>query len=155
MNKQKILAAVILALEEDLRRQLAAQEKAAAGATHGEAKAETKWDTCGLEQSYLARGHARQFEALAIKVETLRAFFPPDFSGKPIGIGALVETQMEGEGLLFFLLEGGGGIEVIVDGREVTVITPESPVGRALQGRCEGDTYSFREGMQGQIIRVA
>jgi transcription elongation GreA/GreB family factor len=154
MDKLKILKTVQEALEQELRRQLAAQETAAAGATHVEAKAESKWDTCGLEQSYLARGHAKQFEALATQVEELRAFNPACFSGKAIGAGALVETEMEGETVLFFLLHCGGGTELEVDGREITVITPESPVGAALVGKRQGDPYSFRAGMAGKIRRV-
>ena len=154
MDKLKILKAVILELEEELRRKLAAQETAAAGATHVEAKAETKWDTCGLEQSYLARGHAKQFELLAQQVEELRAFVPLSFSGAPIGPGALVETHMGEEKTLFILLHCGGGTEVGVEGREVLVITPESPVGAALQDKREGDAYSFRAGVEGTIVRV-
>ncbi|HEY5621264.1 MAG TPA: hypothetical protein VIR77_01550 [Pontiella sp.] len=154
MDKKKLLKAVQEALEEELRRQLAAQQTAAAGATHVEARAETKWDTCGLEQSYLARGHAKQFEVLARQVEELRSYMPPCFSGKPIGPGALVETEMDGETLLFFLLHCGGGIEFDADGCKITVITPESPVGAALAGKEQGDVYSFRTGMTGKIRRV-
>ena len=154
MNKTKILKAVIAELERELRRQMAANESASAGATHGEAKAETKWDTCGLEQSYLARGHAQQFAALAMQVEELRMFTPPDFAGKPIGTGALVEAEMGGERMLFFLLKGGGGVEVEVDAREVSVITGESPVGAALLDKKQGGTYSFRVGAEGRILRV-
>ena len=154
MNKTKVLKAVIAALEEDLRRQLAANETASAGATHGEAKAETKWDTCGLEQSYLARGHAQQFEALVRQVEDLRSFFLPRLAGKPIGLGALVEAEMGGEKMLFFLLDSGGGLELDIDGREVTVITSESPVGAALMGKNVGETYSFRAGMEGIVLNV-
>jgi transcription elongation GreA/GreB family factor len=154
MDKRKILRAVLEALEEEVRRQLSAQQTAADGATHAEARAETKWDTCGLEQSYLARGHARQFEALAKQAEELRAFVPPDYTGKPIAAGALVETEMDGETFLFFLLHCGGGIELFVDGREITVITPESPVGAALTGKRQGDAYSFRAGAEGKIQRV-
>ncbi len=154
MNKKHICKAVVAKLEEDLRRQLAAQETAAAGATHTEAKAETKWDTCGLEQSYLARGHAQQFELLAKQVGELRAFVAADFSGKPIGVGALVETEMDGETMLFILLECGGGVEVTAENREITVITPESPVGAALLGRKQGAAYSFRAGMEGKIVFV-
>ena len=154
MDKERILMAVLSELEEDLRRQLAAQETAAAGATHVEAKAETKWDTCGLEQSYLARGHAQQFEALAKQVEELRAFSAPDFSGKPIGAGALIEVEMGGERMVFILLNCGGGIELTVDRHAITVITPESPVGAALLGKKLGQTYSFRSGDEGKILSV-
>ena len=154
MNKNDILKAVISALEEELRRQLKGQESAAEGATHAEARAETKWDTCGLEQSYLARGLAKQVEELAAQVEGLRSFMPADFAGKPIGIGALIEAEMDGYKDLYFLLECGGGTEVEVGGREVTVITPESPVGDAMMGKQEGDSYSFRAGMEGSILTV-
>jgi hypothetical protein len=154
VDKRKILKAILAELEEDLRRQLAAQETAAAGATHVEAKAETKWDTCGLEQSYLARGHAQQFEMLVMQVEELRAFCPPDFSGKPIGVGALIEVKVGGEKMLFILLNCAGGMELTIKNCEITVITPESPVGTALLGKKQGQAYSFRSGMDGKILRV-
>ncbi|MDF7825091.1 hypothetical protein P4B35_13795 [Pontiellaceae bacterium B12227] len=154
MNKKDILKVVVQALEEELRVQLKGQAMAAEGATHTEAKAESKWDTCGLEQSYLARGLAKQFEALSAGVMELRSFQPLDFSGKGIGVGALVEAETDGFKDLFFLLECGGGTEVEVDGREITVITPESPVGSALLGKSAGGSYSFRKGQEGSILSV-
>ena len=154
MDKIKILKAVIAEMERELRRQMAANVSASAGATHGEARAETKWDTCGLEQSYLARGHAQQFAALAVQVEELRAFTPPSFAKKPIGVGALVEAEMGGVPMVFFLLKCGGGVELEVEGREVSVVTPESPVGAALLDQKQGGTYSFRTGSEGKIIGV-
>ncbi len=155
MDKARIVKAVVAALEEELRRQLKGQQSAAEGATHAEARAETKWDTCGLEQSYLARGLAKQVESLALQVEELRSFVPSDFTGQPIGVGALVETEMNGEALVFFLLNCGGGTELDVDGREITVITPESPVGASLIGKRQAEVYSFRAGATGKIRRVA
>lgn len=148
------MRAVFQALEEELRRQLKGQEMAASGATHAEAKAETKWDTCGLEQSYLARGLAKQFETLAQQVEALRTFKPVSFADQPIGFGALIEIEMDGHRDLFFLLDCGGGTEVTVDGREITVITPESPVGAALMGKVPGDRYSIGAGSGGMVLSV-
>ncbi|MEC7200257.1 MAG: transcription elongation factor GreAB, partial [Verrucomicrobiota bacterium] len=49
------------AMEALLRRHQQANRQASAGATDEQSRAETKWDTSGLEASYLARGHARQF----------------------------------------------------------------------------------------------
>ncbi len=154
MNKLTVLEAVLVHLEEDLRRLYAANEDASAGATSSEARAETKWDTCGLESSYLARGHAQQFKALAANVHELRGTPLPIFIGKPIGVGALIEVKQGGAAMLFFLLPCGGGIEVTVEGREITVITPESPVGSALLEKKQGDTYSFRAGSTGKILNV-
>ena len=154
MNKTTILQAVLEEMAKDLHRQQAANERASAGATSSEARAETKWDTCGLESSYLARGHAQQFEALAASVYELRAFPLPVLTGKSIEAGALVEVEQGGEAMLFFLLPCGGGIEVTVEGRDITVITPESPVGAALLDKEQGDTYSFRAGSTEKILSV-
>lgn len=155
MNKTTINQALLSELENDLRRLQAANKDASAGATSSEARAETKWDTCGLEASYLARGHAQQFKALAANVHELRSFIPPSFKKSPVDVGALVEVEQDGETMLFYLLPCGGGVELIVDGREVTVITPESPVGAALLGKCPGDTYSFRTGSTGKVLSVS
>ncbi len=154
MKKKVILEAVLAELESDLHRLHAANEDASAGATSSEARAETKWDTCGLESSYLARGHAMQFEALATNVHELRATPLVSFDDKPIAEGALVEVEQSGEMMLFFLLPCGGGVEVTVEKREITVITPESPVGAALLNKKPGDTYSFRAGAAGTILTV-
>ncbi len=154
MNKAKILKALLAELDEELRRLLAANERASAGATNSESKAETKWDTCGLEASYLARGHAEQFKTLAAEVHNLRGFVAPDYTDHPIGVGALVEVDLGGEAMLFFLLHCGGGIDLMIDGREVTVITPESPVGAALIDKQQGDSFSFRAGSSGKILKV-
>ncbi|HNX52375.1 MAG TPA: hypothetical protein PLD51_08645 [Pontiellaceae bacterium] len=155
MNKPALLRAIITELENDLRRQQAANEDASAGATHGEARAETKWDTCGLESSYLARGHALQFKALVADLETLRTFMIPVFSGKPIGVGALVDVELDKEKMTFFLLPCAGGTEVRVDGVDVTAVTPESPVGAALLDKKTGAKFSFRAGSSGKVLSVS
>jgi hypothetical protein len=154
MKKTTINEALLGDMENDLRRLQAANKDASDGATSSETRAETKWDTCGLEASYLARGHAQQFKALAANVHELRAFTAPSFKEAPIDVGALVEVEQNGETMLFYLLPCGGGTELTVEGREVTIITPESPVGAALVGKRSGDTYSFRAGLTGKILAV-
>jgi hypothetical protein len=154
MNKTALLRAVITELENDLHRQQDANKQASAGATDGEARAETKWDTCGLESSYLARGHALQFKALVADLETLRTFMIPVYDGLPIGVGALVETELDKEKMLCFLLPCAGGIEVSFEGCTVSVITPSSPIGAALLDKKQGDKFSFRAGSSGKILSV-
>jgi hypothetical protein len=154
MKKTTILQALLAELESELRRQKAANEQASAGATDSQARAETRWDTCGLESSYLARGHANQFKALAAQVHELRTFRIPLYDRKPIGPGALVDAVLDGEVLCFFLLPCGGGVELSVEGVDVTVITPESPVGAALLDKKQGDVFSFRAGTSGKILKV-
>ncbi|MCC7300507.1 MAG: GreA/GreB family elongation factor [Verrucomicrobia bacterium] len=154
MNKPALLRVIIAELEADLRRQQAANQQASAGATDGEARAETKWDTCGLESSYLARGHALQFKALASDLEDLRTFMIPVFSGLPVGIGALIETELDKEKMICFLLPCAGGTEVSFEGQNVSVITPASPIGAALMDKKQGDRFSFRAGSIGKILSV-
>jgi hypothetical protein len=155
MNKSALLRAVIAEIEADLRRQQAANKQASAGATDGEARAETKWDTCGLESSYLARGHAMQFKALAVALDELKTFMIPVYDRLPIGPGALIETELDKEKMLCFLLPCAGGMELNFEGRLVSVITPESPIGAALMDKKAGAKFSFRAGSSGRILAVA
>jgi len=154
MDKAGILKSLLAELEAELRRQQQANEKAKAGATDSESRAETKWDTSGLEASYLARGHARQFALLSSQVQQLRGFVPHSFAGLPIGIGALTECEADGQAFHVFLLDCGGGIELVVDGTEVTIITKESPLGNALANKREGDRFAVPGGIAGTIRRV-
>jgi hypothetical protein len=154
MNKSALLRAVIAELETDLHRQQDANRQASAGATDGEARAETKWDTCGLESSYLARGHALQFKALVADLETLRTFMIPLYGDLPIGPGALIETELDKEKMICFLLPCAGGTEVDFDGKSISVITPSSPIGAALMNKKKGNTFSFRAGSIGKILSV-
>lgn len=62
MNKPLVLNAVISRLQGNLELLKAANMQAKENATDSESRAETKWDTGGLEASYLARGYARRFE---------------------------------------------------------------------------------------------
>lgn len=155
MNKTALLRALITEIENDLRRQQAANQQASAGATDSQARAETKWDTCGLESSYLARGHAMQFKALAADLQELRTFMIPKYTDLPIGVGALIEAELDREKMICFLLPCAGGIELNLDGQTVTVITSTSPLGAALLDKKKGDRFSFRKGSTGTILAVS
>ena len=154
MKKTAILRAVIAEIEKELRSQQAAMGSARAGATDEQSRAETKWDTCGLEASYLAHGLAQQFESLATDLLNLRSFMVPVFDGQPVSDGALIEVELDRETLLYFMLPSGGGLEVQLEGRTITVITSASPIGAALLGKQQGSAFSFRKGSKGRIVSV-
>ncbi len=154
MKKRIILKALLAKLEEDLIRQRDANKRASAGATDSETRAETKWDTCSLEASYIARGHAQQFAKLTSDIQQLQVMTLPDCRNRPIEVGALVELDIGFGAKHMFLLYCGGGIELSVEGNEVTVITIESPIGSALIGKQKGDSFSFREGSSGKVLDV-
>ncbi len=105
-------------------------------------------------QLRLATGHRRRREQWVDEVDTLLAFAErglPDF--KPtakVALGALVDVQIESdagelEERTLFVLPVGAGTEVSGPGGDgfVSVVTPVSPVGRALVGARAGDSFEI------------
>jgi hypothetical protein len=115
------------------------------GATHPEARPENDKDTRALEQSYLARGQALRVEELIEQREVLRFMALRGYTeSDPIGAGALVRVESD-EGVLdLFIAPHAGGTELSVDGVQVRVITPQSPLGALLLGRSVGDELELR-----------
>jgi len=152
--KRTILNAILKELETELVRQHSANEQSNRGAMHSAPNAEKQRDTTGLEAAYLAHGYAQHCTMLAKQIEELQSLEVEDFIGQEIDVGALVEVEMDGETDLYMLLHCGGGCEVTVGDRLVTVITPESPLGEALMGNIEAGSFSIRTGMDGIILSV-
>jgi transcription elongation GreA/GreB family factor len=131
------------ALKDELVRKLAAnletQERAyrvaKEGATHEESKPENDKDTRALEQSYLARGQAMRIDELRAAVAEVSALGLR--ARGPVALGALVTIDEDGRQTSVFLAPHGGG-ERLAEGA-VQVVTPQSPLGRALLGKREGD----------------
>ena len=134
---------------------LKAARAAHAEATHEESKAEDKYDTRGLEASYLARGQSRQAaeigQAIAeFRTLPLRNFGPQD----AIDVGAFVELNGKGGKSYYFIGPRAGGTEVVQDDKEVLVITPQSPLGQQLVGRKKGDRIKLEIGGTSDELRV-
>jgi transcription elongation GreA/GreB family factor len=139
VNKRKVIATIIARLREDLALYHKAALAARAEATHEQSKAENKYDTRGLEASYLARGQSKQAAEIEQAIAQFEKLVPRDFGPTdPIDTGALVELQSSREKTLYFIGPRAGGTEVIFEKREVLVITPESPLGTQLLGKKQG-----------------
>ncbi len=115
-------------------------EASKAGATSGEVKQESKYDTRGLEASYLAHGLANavtEYEAALADLNTCR--LAPMTS--TISIGSLIHcTTKTGHPVYFLLSKSGGGIEAPFQESDVTIITPTAPLAKALLGKSSGDS---------------
>jgi len=141
VNKSVLRDQIIARLEAELAQQTAAAHLARDEAISEESRPENQYDTHSLEAGYLAEGQARLAAGIHASIEYYRALAPVDFpSGAPIAIGALVELQFRAQGTWYFLGPRAGGLEISLDGRTVLVLTPQSPLGRELLGRREGDT---------------
>ena len=139
--KSDLLELIRTELRARLDRLAKAAMDAHAAATDPGSKAESKYDTRSLEESYLATGQARQVQELA---ETLRIFEnlrAVDFANRDeIGSGALVEVERGAEKMFFLLVPAAGGMEIFVEGKEITLLSSESPLYLALVGKKAGDT---------------
>jgi hypothetical protein len=124
-----------------------------AGATHEEAKPEDDKDTRALEQSYLARGQAKRVEELRSAVASMSALSVDAFGGeRPAALGALVIVNEDGDRRAFYLAPAGGGISLA--GGAVLVVTPQSPVGRALLGKHAGEICEALVGGRARELEV-
>jgi transcription elongation GreA/GreB family factor len=122
----------------DLDKRERAHRAALEGATHEEARPENDKDTRALEQSYLARGEAARVEQLRAALAEVQAMPVRSFRGEErAALGALVTLEEDGEELVVWLAAQGGGSR-LADGR-VQVVTPASPLGRAILGKVAGE----------------
>ncbi len=132
-----------------------AARKSHAEATHESSKAENKYDTRGLEAAYLAGGQARQARENMEAIKAYQKLPLKDFSdGDPIDLGALVEVEGGGERALYFIGPRSGGLEIHLRGKEITVITPQSPMGQNLMEKTVGHRWSSKLGASTLNYRV-
>jgi transcription elongation GreA/GreB family factor len=118
----------------------AAADEAREGATPGEKREDAR---VALEQGSLARGQATRAAKVAQELSALEIFRPAPLSARsPIALGAVVEVEDEAQGKTFFLAPVGAGVELVGPGGDgfLSVVTPQSPVGKAVLGKRVGDT---------------
>jgi hypothetical protein len=139
LDKTGVLKALRERLERDLAVATDAQRQTQSGATHEEAKPENDKDTRALEASYLARGQAQRVLELTQALANASALVLREFGPEtPIAASALVALDDGSTTAHYFLSPVGGGMSLEVGGVVVRVLTPASPLGRALIGQIEG-----------------
>ena len=147
MNKRAIVKKIVARLTGELEIYFRAAQFSRAEATHESSKAESKYDTRGLEASYLARGQSRQAAEIEAAIAEFEKLPAKKFgANEPIDLGALVELESGGENLFYFIGPRAGGTEVIHEKKEILVITPQSPLGEQLLRRKSGDRLRLKFG---------
>jgi len=147
MNKPALLKKIVLELEKKLALYVSAASAAHAEATDEENKAEDKYDTRGLEASYLAAGQSRQMADTAAALQQFAGLKLRKFSADdPIDLTALVDVETATESTLYFIGPSAGGTEVVHEKRTVLVITPQSPLGQQIVGRKQGEHLKLKIG---------
>ena len=154
MDKSDLIRRIIETLEADLDQATGAAIESAESATDDEARSESKYDTRGLETSYLAAGQAQHALELKEALEALRAFELHEFaSDSPVALGAIVTTLSSQGRESYFLLPGIGGQELETDEGVLTVITSKSPIGSELIGKRSGERIQAGGGKT--ILRIS
>ncbi len=155
MNKRALIKKIVTRLTEELQVYFRAAQFSRAEATHESSKAESKYDTRGLEASYLARGQSRQAAELEAAIAEFEKLDARKFAdGEAIGIGALVELEHGGESSFSFIGPRAGGTEVLHDKKEILVITPQSPLGEQLMGKKTGEQPQLNFGGAKQAAKI-
>ncbi len=135
ITKVDVVAALRSSLARDLGAVDAAAHAAREASTHEEAKPENDKDTRAIEAGYLAGAQAARAAELKRQLQEVervdvRAFL----------LLSLTEVvQGKDSRLLVLLSPWGGGQKVSVDGVNVQIVTPQSPLGAALKGKSAGD----------------
>ncbi|HTV20671.1 MAG TPA: hypothetical protein VMG12_18435 [Polyangiaceae bacterium] len=155
VDKTRVLAELRARLEHDLAVLTEAQRQTQLGATHEESKPENDKDTRAIESSYLARGQAQRVVELTNAVASASALVLRTFGpNSPVAVSALVQLDDGSETAHYFLSPVGGGLTLDIDGVAVRVLTPASPLGRAVIGQSVGGDVEVQttRGLRGYSI---
>ena len=147
IDKAALIAQIIEELNEKLDALCQSARAAYDGATNEESKAEDKYDTRGLEASYLAGAQAKRTKEVEDAIGRYTTLNPRPFGDDdPIALSALVTVDTGKKEALYFIGPEAGGMQFNLDGIVITVITPKSPLGKELVGRYLDDEFEFSTG---------
>ncbi|MEC4024877.1 GreA/GreB family elongation factor [Pseudomonas fulva] len=137
MNKPHLIAQIITALEHDVDVVTRAAQSAYEAATAEENIAENKYDTLGLEASYLATGQARRSAEIRQALHTYRQLKLRDYDPQQGVQVSQVVTLEDEQGQCRRLIIGpeAAGLKIGTGDGMVMVITPRSPLGQQLMGK--------------------
>jgi transcription elongation GreA/GreB family factor len=160
MNKQLLIDKILTRLEANRQQAINAAMEAYNTATADENVAENKYDTLGLEASYLAQGQAQRVEECEEDIASYKLLAKGGASDSSlISLGVLIDIVNEnGVGQTLFLGPKAGGLTVSYSEggsvQEIKIVTPSSPMGAALINREEGDEFKLMVGSNAHYYEI-
>ncbi len=141
---------ILLALEANYQIALNAAQQAYETATNTETKAESKYDTFGLEASYLAHGQSKRVEECRAHIKCFKAL--------PITLFDTLDEVTMGQLILlegdlnsqqyYFMSPVAGGLKINFKNHDIVLITPNAPLGKALLNTMVDDVIQLDNVMQ-------
>lgn len=147
-NKKKLVDLVVTSLSKQLQQAIDAANEAHAAAVDDQSVAETQYDTLAIEASYLAEGQSKRVMEFQHAIDTYKALELIEFNNDSfIALGALVQLSADAEtNHWFFIGPAAGGFRGQIAQHSITVITPQSPMGKALIGKQLDDNIEVMRG---------
>jgi transcription elongation GreA/GreB family factor len=146
-RKSQLREQLVPLIESEMRVLQKSLDSASEAATHPESKPENKYDTRGLEASYLAGAQRERILELRSMLMFLQTMPIRNFSvDDRIAPTALVELEQDGRQSLYFILPLGAGFSLQWEGKTVVVLTPQAPLGQALMNKVVGDLIKLKTG---------
>lgn len=142
MDKSDLVTQLVRQLEASARAALASRDAAAHEAKEGATPDEKREDARAAHQlASLGRAQQHRAKQALADVDQLATFRPKPCSAIAVGAVVEVEDADTGEGRTFFLAPVGAGMTLTGPGGDghLSVVTPVSPIGRAVMGKHEGD----------------
>ena len=145
MDKQDLLAQLCSQIRRVVEGATDAAMEAAGDARAAADPTDRQSDSgSAVELARMARAQGQRRERALAELAALESFHPRPFAeNAAVTVGAIVEIEDDesGEGRTFFLAPAGGGATLEGPGGDghLSVVTPFSPLGRAVVGRRVGD----------------
>lgn len=151
-----LVCAIIEQLQLELNTAAAASQQAHDSATHSENIAANKYDTLAVEAAYLAHGQSMRIAEIKQSIALYRNFQRPTFNnGACVQLGALVCIEDEQEQQRRLLIgPAAGGLTIDSEQGPVQVITPTTPLGKALMGKHVDDEVDWQLNQRKEFFSI-
>ncbi len=154
--KQQLVSEIMTHLRTELLLAMEAANNAHQAAVDEQSIAETQYDTLAIEASYLAEGQSKRVLEYQQALNSYQVLSLPEFNEhSAIKLGALI--QLAKDNLCkhwFFIGPYAGGFRSNIAEQQITVITPQSPMAKALLGKQQGDDIEIALGDEKLIDEI-
>lgn len=145
IEKEALLDSIIQQLRQVHQMALEATQRAIEQATDKEAIARSKYETFGLEASYLAHGQARRVSECDADILAYRKLPRLEYGEDSVINQCALVTLVNQDDIesQFFIGPSAGGIKVTHEDMTFLLITPSAPLGKAMIGKQLGDEFEL------------
>ncbi|BBN81400.1 hypothetical protein PA25_13850 [Pseudoalteromonas sp. A25] len=154
MNKSHVIEHIKFALEAKLSDAKQAAKSAHTDATHEQSAAETQYDSLSIESGYLAHGQSERVNEAHKSIKLFSQSYDIQASPKVV-LGSLIQAiDIEDRVHWFYFGPSEGGLKIYLKQALVLVITPSSPIGKAMHNKCKGDECEYVASGQSHCYQI-